>query len=160
SVLAVELPSNVSSMHEAALIELGLLLFGITIVVNVLARVLIRRMGQVRCGSSLFSRLLRRRAPTAPETETPPPPRAPLPSNSRRAVLVNRLMIGGNARQTIGGLVILALLALAAVAISFLVPHPGLRTGLLTLVTIFAAGAVLATLGALGLCLVVTCVPL
>ncbi len=92
SVLAVELPSNVSRMHESALIELGLLLFGLTIVMNGLARLLIWRMGQARRGPSLWSRLRGRH--TAPATETPAAPPTLLPTSPRGAVLVDRLMTG------------------------------------------------------------------
>jgi phosphate transport system permease protein len=92
SVLAVELPSNVSRMHESALIELGLLLFGITIVMNGLARLLIWRMGHARRGPSLWSRLRGRHTPTA--TEAPAAETPPLPDNRRGAVLVDRLMTG------------------------------------------------------------------
>src|SRR6201987_2429898 len=40
SVLAQELPATSSAMHDAALIELALILFGVTIAMNVLARIL------------------------------------------------------------------------------------------------------------------------
>ena len=48
SLLAQKLPSSSSRMEDAALIELSLLLFVLTILMNSLARVLIWRVGQVR----------------------------------------------------------------------------------------------------------------
>ncbi len=46
SLLAQKLPSSDSHMEDSALIELSLLLFVLTILMNSLARVLIRRVGQ------------------------------------------------------------------------------------------------------------------
>ncbi len=152
SLLAVELPSNLGRMHESALIELGLLLFGITIVMNVLARVLIGRMGRPRRGRSLWTRLLRRPLPTATGER--------LSSDPRKAAALNRLMTGGGGRDNVLGLTALAVLAVVAMALAFLVHDAGLRTSLLALITTVAVLVVLATLGVLGLCLVATCVPL
>jgi phosphate transport system permease protein len=159
SVIAVDLPSNVGRMHESALIELGLILFGITIVMNALARALIWRMGQPRARVSPLARLLGRAAPPAGGA-APAPSRERLHGNTRSALLANRLMTGGGGRDMALGLLGVLLLAVAAVAINFLVPDPGLRAGLLLLVAAVGAVVVLATLGVLGLCLVVTCVPL
>ncbi|HZY87063.1 MAG TPA: phosphate ABC transporter permease subunit PstC [Gemmataceae bacterium] len=161
SIIAVELPSNAGPLHESALIELGLLLFAITVVMNALARLLIWRMGQPRSGPSLLARLLGRAAPPAPAApEAPAARKERLPSDSRAAVLVNRLMTGGEGRDMALGLIGVLLLAVAAVAITFLVPDAGLRAGLLLLVAALGVLVVLTTLGALGLCLVATCVPL
>jgi phosphate transport system permease protein len=161
SVLAVELPSNVSRLHESTLIELGLILFGITILMNAVARLLIWRMGRPRSGSSLLARLLGRTSPAAVGVpEAPAPRKDRLPSGSRLAVLANRLMTGGGTRDNAAGLAAVVLLAVAAVAIAFYVPDEGLRAGLLLLVTVVGALIVAGTLGVLGLCLVATCVPL
>jgi len=46
SVIAQQLPSYVDELHASALIELGLLLLLVTVILNVLARVLIWRVGQ------------------------------------------------------------------------------------------------------------------
>ncbi|HEY7309074.1 MAG TPA: phosphate ABC transporter permease subunit PstC [Gemmataceae bacterium] len=156
SILAIELPSNVSDLHESALIELGLLLFGITIVMNTLARLLIWRMGQPQRGRSLLARFFGR---SSVSIATEAPPRQVLP-RTRRAAWVNRLMTGGSGRENAAGLIVLGVLAVAAVVVAFLVHDPGLRTGLLALITVLGALVVLGTLGALGLCLVTTCVPL
>jgi phosphate transport system permease protein len=52
--LALKLPATTNgSMHQAALLELALMLFGVTIVMNVLARLLIWRVGRVRRRSPL-----------------------------------------------------------------------------------------------------------
>jgi phosphate transport system permease protein len=128
---------------------------------NALARLLIWRMGRPRSGPALLARLLgRAAAPAAPAAEAPAPRKERLPSSSRAAVLTNRLMTGGEGREMALGLLGVLLLAVAAVAITFLVPAPGLRAALLLLVAVLGALVVLATLGLLGLCLVATCVPL
>ena len=88
SVIARQLPSAETDLHAGALIELGLLLFGVTVLMNVAARLLIWRVGRPRKGPSLWSRL-RGGAPPAP-----PPPAGRAPVNSRRAAAVNRLMTG------------------------------------------------------------------
>lgn len=155
SVLAVELPSNVSALHESALIELGLLLFGITIVLNALARLLLWRMGRPRRVPSVLGRLFRR----TPLTAAALPPRQPLP-HTRTAEFLNRLMTGGNGRAVRAGLIALGVLAIAAVVIALGVPQPGTRAVLLGLITILGAFIVVGTLGMLGLCLAATCLPL
>jgi phosphate transport system permease protein len=100
SVIATELPNALSDLHGSALIELGLLLFAVTVVMNVIARVLIWRMGQERRGPSLWARLRPRRhpaaAPEAGDAAAPPgqpgaaPPR--LPAESAGARRTDRLM--------------------------------------------------------------------
>jgi phosphate transport system permease protein len=112
SVIAQELPSSQTDMHRSALIELGLLLFAVTVGMNVIARVLIWRMGRERSGPSLWSRLRRRAHPTAsvastgaepsaspgarPTDNAQGTPRIPLPAlaASSRAGRTDRLMTG------------------------------------------------------------------
>jgi phosphate transport system permease protein len=66
SVIASELPNAATEMHRSSLIELGLLLFAVTVAMNVIARALIWRMGRERRGPSLWSRLRgRRQTPAA-----------------------------------------------------------------------------------------------
>lgn len=55
SIIAMALPSSQSKMQDAALIELALVLLGVTIVMNVLARLLIWQVGRPRRGRSLIS---------------------------------------------------------------------------------------------------------
>jgi phosphate transport system permease protein len=99
SLLAQKLPSSSSLMEDSALIELSLILFVLTIVMNSLARLLIWRVGQVRAGRSplaaLAARLLGRGSrPSSRTTEgSKPETRVPLRS-SRRAALVNHAMTG------------------------------------------------------------------
>jgi phosphate transport system permease protein len=98
SLLAQKLPSSSSLMEDSALIELSLLLFVLTILMNSLARVLIWRVGRV--GSSTG---MRDRALTAEAKDRPQPsingqpaialPRVPLQSN-RSSGVVNHLMTG------------------------------------------------------------------
>jgi phosphate transport system permease protein len=160
SILAVELPSNLSQLHESALIELGLLLFAITIAMNTLARALIWRMGQARRGRSLLARLTGRPALEPTVNGQLEPRRERLAPNTRSAALVNRLMTGGGWRDNVRGIVLLVVLAAAAVAVHFLVADPTLRVLLFTLLITAATAVVIATLGVLGTCLVATCVPL
>jgi phosphate transport system permease protein len=92
SVLAQELPGPSTAMHASALIELGLLLFGVTIGMNILARVLIWRVGRTRGGSAVADP-----DPVAPPaTETADAPRrvlSPLPPNPS-AQVTDRVMTG------------------------------------------------------------------
>jgi phosphate transport system permease protein len=74
--------------------------------------------------------------------------------------VVNRLMTGGGRREGSLCLSVLVVLALVGILVHWLVPDPGLRTWLFLLLVGLATATVLATLGALGLCLVVTCGPL
>jgi phosphate transport system permease protein len=114
SVIAQELPTPTTDLHRSALIELGLLLFGVTIIMNVLARILIWRVGQPRRGRSLLLRLfLRRHRPTsdavpptsqaedgrasqvgAATTAPSSPGAARQPSNTRWVVGTSRIMTG------------------------------------------------------------------
>lgn len=91
SVLAQELPGTQSVVEQSALLELALLLFGVTILMNVLARMLIWRVGRVRRGPSLWSRLRGR-----PQVPLPPYPDTPEKTiaNFRRAGLIDRVMTG------------------------------------------------------------------
>jgi phosphate transport system permease protein len=159
SVLAVELPSSVGRMHDSALIELALLLFGLSISLNALARFFIWRMGQPRYRLPLLSRLFGAVTTSRPKgsslSETEPPL-----IYSRRAAWINRLMIGREGRMQVIGLVGLAILAGAAAMVALWVPDPQLRSTLLIVLTVLGVAGVLATLGVLGLGLVSTCLPL
>jgi phosphate transport system permease protein len=103
SVIANQLPSTDDNLHRSALIELGLVLFLVTVVVNSLARLLIWRMGSPRrlfrvgrglnpaavpVDSSLDGR------PQGPRPAAPrPDASAPRPQN-RWAKPINLLMTG------------------------------------------------------------------
>jgi phosphate transport system permease protein len=101
SVIANQLPSRTSETQRSALIGLGLLLFAVTVAMNVIARVLIWRVGRPR-GPSLWSRLRRHHPapaaaadhPEAPTAGPAPEPAAKLPAHVRRARRVDRLMTG------------------------------------------------------------------
>jgi phosphate transport system permease protein len=107
SVLAQELPAPSSEMHRSALIELALLLFVVTILLNILARVLIWRVGRTNRGPSPLLGWLRRARKGPEPAEQPPvadaprsapepsgPPRQPLPSNTVWSGRINSLMTG------------------------------------------------------------------
>jgi phosphate transport system permease protein len=109
SAIAVQLPGVVREMHRAALIELGLALFLVTVVVNCLARVLISRLGPRR-RPSLWRRLIGRRIapaatgvvaaaiaePVAPRVVLTAPTSAPSVADASpaKARAVNRFMTG------------------------------------------------------------------
>jgi phosphate transport system permease protein len=103
SVIANELGTASREVHKSALIQLGLVLFLVTIVVNCLARVMLWRVG--RRGGSRLSLLgwLRRQSPPAlngqPSAGTPlqpAAPRKPLSTASQRwlAAATDRVMTG------------------------------------------------------------------
>jgi phosphate transport system permease protein len=111
SIIALQLPGANSDLWISSLVELGLLLFAVTIVMNMLARLLIWRVGKTRSQTPFWVRLLAGKkpaavaaAPAAPPTSAPanrlqhiassPPRREPLPSNAGRAGLMNHLMTG------------------------------------------------------------------
>jgi phosphate transport system permease protein len=107
SVLALELPATSSPQHESALIALGLLLFGVTIVMNVAARVLIWRVDRVGGRTRLEPRVIAPRVEPAPladaELEQSGPSRldhdriradSRTPSNSIQAGFINHVMTG------------------------------------------------------------------
>jgi phosphate transport system permease protein len=83
SVVAQELPDPQTDMHRSALIELGLLLFAVTVFMNIIARMLIWRMGRERRGAGLWVRLFQRRPAVAERTE--PYPEIPTPQDDRVA---------------------------------------------------------------------------
>jgi phosphate transport system permease protein len=95
SVIARQLPAPESELHAAALIELGLLLFAVTILMNVAARLLIWRVGAPRKRRPLWSRLRHAPVPEPGQNGRVPPPAAPRARASpRRAAAINRLMTG------------------------------------------------------------------
>jgi phosphate transport system permease protein len=57
SIIAMALPSSQSKMQDSALIYLALVLLGVTILMNVLARLLIWQVGRPRRGRSLLAAL-------------------------------------------------------------------------------------------------------
>jgi phosphate transport system permease protein len=95
SLLAQKLPSSSSLMEDAALIELSLLLFVITVLMNSLARVLIWRVGHVG-GGSRFTRSHQAPLPPRREEGQSQPGRVRLVprGGNGRAVFVNHLMTG------------------------------------------------------------------
>jgi len=77
---------------RSALMELGLVLLVVTLIVNILARVFVWRMGRLKSGPSLWERLVgsaRWLARLAPEQKAI---RAPLPNRARRAMIIDRIM--------------------------------------------------------------------
>ncbi len=170
SVLANQLPGADSDRWTSALIALALLLLGVTVFMNVVARGLLWRVGRPRRRAPVVPR--DRSAPGATEaadTVVIPPPL--IPDRTPRAALVNRLMIGGEWHTMLGGVVTLTALAALAVLVQWLAGRgagpdgaPAIAANVRTwlLLALVAVGVVtaLATMGVLGFCLAVTCVPL
>jgi phosphate transport system permease protein len=165
SVLALELKGTTSDRWYSALVALAMLLFAVTVVMNVVARLLLWRVGRVRRGPSLLARLRRRpAAPAANKEATAAGPQKP-PAAAWRAVFVNRLMIGGESATMATGLVSLAVLGLLAVVVwQFAGPADpaayDARPAILTALAVVGLFTALSTVGVLGVCLVLTCVPL
>jgi phosphate transport system permease protein len=162
SVLAAELPGADTDRWRSALVALALLLFGVTIVMNIAARLLLWRVGRVRRGPSLLARVWPKRASAAAATKRSTAAR---PASTVRAAFANRLMIGGEWSAVMTGLIMLAVLGALAVVLQFTaapadVSSPDARPLLFSVIAVAASVAVLATMGGLGLCLVLTCVPL
>jgi phosphate transport system permease protein len=164
SVLALELKGTTSDRWYSALVGLALLLFSVTVVMNVLARLLLWRVGRVRRGPSLLARLWRRKAVPAAANGSPAAPTV-TPAPAWRAVFVNRLMIGGESTAMTSGIATLvALGALGAVLWYQAVPADAssfdYRPMFLTSLSAVGFVVALATMGVLGVCLALTCVPL
>jgi phosphate transport system permease protein len=164
SLLANQLAGAESDMLFSALIALALLLFGVTVVMNVSARLLLWRVGRVRRGPSLLSRLWPKKVGTL-VTRAKARRSLGLPTSTRRSAIVNRLMLGGEWTSVLVALTTLAITATLAVIINFVAaptdpaapdPRPLMYLGLAAIECL----VVLATMGVLGLCLVLTCVPL
>jgi phosphate transport system permease protein len=105
SVLANEFTEASYDLHYSALTQLGLVLLLVSVIVNSLARLLIRRVSRIGPRRSIvgaLTQLWRRRASLSPalpdslDTSAPgsPMPDRPLPVNSQRAQRVNHLMTG------------------------------------------------------------------
>jgi phosphate transport system permease protein len=162
SVLATQLAGADSERWTSSLIALALLLFGVTVVLNVSARALLWRVGRVS-RRPLFAKGRAGKPATASEQRA----RERLvsrPATLRRAGLINRLMIGGEWGAVVSGLTTLAALAVLVVVIQYNVV-PGEdgtdhRAAIFTAIALAGCVAVIATMGVLGLCLVLTCVPL
>jgi phosphate transport system permease protein len=164
SVLANELPGADSDRWRSALVALALLLFGVTIVMNIAARLLLWRVGRVRRGPSLLARVWPKRAAATGDGKPKSSPAVRTVSPVRAAV-INRLMIGGEWSAVLTGLITLAVFGTLAVVVQFTAAPADassvdLRPLLFSAIAIVGCVAALATMGGLGLCLVLTCVPL
>jgi phosphate transport system permease protein len=94
SAIANQFPAATYDLYRSALVELGLVLFLVTIIINALARVLIRQVGKPGRGNGILSLRLffRKTSPiqNAPELSSPQPAHKDL----RLARWINRLMTG------------------------------------------------------------------
>jgi phosphate transport system permease protein len=95
SLLAQKLPSSSSLMEDAALIELALILFVITILMNSLARALIWRVGQIR-GNARPAQPIPATSAAVEANGQPQPSRIrSIPrGGNRNAAFINHLMTG------------------------------------------------------------------
>jgi phosphate transport system permease protein len=109
SIIALQLPGTSGPMETSVLVEMGLLLFAVTIAMNVLARLLIWRMGKTSSRGPLWLRLFAHAATTgstpaaesqvaaalsASRLKSHSPRRQTLPSNARGAGLMDKIMTG------------------------------------------------------------------
>jgi phosphate transport system permease protein len=164
SMLANQLTGTDSERWYSALIALALLLFGVTVVMNVIARFLLWRVGRVTRGPSLLARLWPRRVTPEGSQKSSAQPATRLASR-KRAEVINRLMIGGDWPAVLTGLTTLAVLGITAVVVQFTAAPADAgahdpRAFLLTVLAALGFLVALATMGVLGVCLVLTCVPL
>jgi phosphate transport system permease protein len=173
SVIANEFTEASYDLYLSALVELGLVLLLVSVAFSAVGRLLIWRMTR-RPGVGLgkLTDLLRPlriggrvERPTAlsPYQEAAQMAEGTpygIPRSNPKALVVNRVMTGGNANQMRAGLLVLVLLAALTVAVVALVSDPEWRLRLVGLLGLLAALEVLCTLGVLGLCLSVTLVPL
>ena len=118
SVLANQLGGAETDRWRSALIALALLLFGVTIVMNVAARLLLWRVGRVRRGPSLLARIWPKKT-VAAAGHRQSSHAAAHPASPLRAAFINRLMIGGEWSAVLTGLVTLAVLGTLAVVVVF-----------------------------------------
>jgi phosphate transport system permease protein len=181
SVIANELNES-EGLKRSALVELGLVLLLVTVVVNCAARLLIWRAGRPRTGSfrlwpwaavppaepSLSAVVTPTSVPVeldaaGVETDgqvTAAAAPAPAQGENRFARAVDRLMTGGGWRAASVCLTVLAALALLGLLVGWLVSDGTTRGSLFALLAVTATATVLATLGVLGLCLLITLGPL
>jgi phosphate transport system permease protein len=169
SVIANEFTEATYDLYLSALVELGLVLLLVSVGFSALGRILIFRMSRPRSAWLRPSRLLQalrferisgRATDLSPQAEmtNDRPPR--IPSRRRIAKWMDRLMSGGGPGGVKAGL--LGVVAIAAVftPISIMVDDPAVRMPILFGLGVIAAIWVIATMGVLGLCQIVTTVPL
>jgi phosphate transport system permease protein len=170
SVIANEFTEAGYDLYLSALVELGLVLLVVSVGFSALGRILIFRMARPRSGRMLLSRLLRagrlgrtagkagEPSPEAAETTSDGRPR--IPSGGRRAMWMDRLMSGGGPGGLKAGILGLFCLAAVVTTISIWVDDPVVRMTLVSGLCVIGAIWVVATMGVLGLCQVITTVPL
>jgi phosphate transport system permease protein len=118
SVVANELPGATYELHKSALVALGLVLFVVTVIVNVLARLLLWRVGGGKGKRPLLARLFGAAgAPTPPASAAAPAPAAS--ANGRATIQQVAASHRGAARWTnrvmtwaLGGCLVLTLIPL------------------------------------------------
>ncbi|MBX9578959.1 MAG: phosphate ABC transporter permease subunit PstC [Gemmataceae bacterium] len=168
SVIANEFTEATYDLYLSALVELGLVLLLVSVGFSAVGRLLILRMGRIGSKPSVLARTVwslrlwgkgEGRGGHGREGDSGEGFPSVLPS-TRRAIWVNRLMVGGEARTVNRGIVALALLGGLFAAVAFLVEDPSLRPALLGGIAAAAAVTVVATLGVLGLSQMLTTVPL
>jgi phosphate transport system permease protein len=173
SVIANEFTEATYDLYLSALVELGIVLLLVSVGFSAVGRVLIWRVSRPGSGRLRLSRLLQvlrlwgttsdKRAQPSPYTEAAElrngrPFR--IPSGSKRAQWIDRLMTGGSPRAVKYGLFVLAILASLFAATATLVDDPALRGPLLVGLSALAVLTVVATMGVLGFFQTVTTVPL
>jgi phosphate transport system permease protein len=164
SVIANQLAGANSDDWTSALVALALILFAVTVLMNIAARLLLWQVGRARRGPSLLARFWPKNSALA-VGKIIPRRTTTRPASTWRAVAINRLMIGGEWSAVLTGLMTLAIVGTLVVVVQFAAAPADAsaadaRPVLLALLAAVGFVAVLATMGGLGLCLVLTCVPL
>ena len=170
SVIANEFTEATYDLYLSALVELGLVLLLVSVGFSALGRILIFRMSRPYSGWLRLSRILPAAcfegtggrdidAVSKTVQVSNDRPRRIVP-RGKMAKWMDRLMSGGGPGGIKSGL--LGVVAIAAVftPISIVVDDPGVRMPILFGLCVIAAIWVVATMGVLGLCQIVTTVPL
>jgi phosphate transport system permease protein len=177
SIIANEFTEATYDLYLSALVYLGLVLLLVSVGFSALGRVLIwqmnrphsgpRRLSGSRLSRPFWSRPFWRWADRTADspvydefdeiTESRP---LRIRSSRRGALWLNRLMIGGGPAAIKAGLAGLSIAAAFFVAAPVLVDDSAIRGAFLVGLTVSAGICVLATMGVLGFCQIITTVPL
>jgi phosphate transport system permease protein len=169
SAIANDFIEATYDLHLAALVELGLVLLLVSVGFSALGRILIWRMNRrssMRVISSRAGLEIRDRDHVnrsnrlsflRPRIE--PEPRYPR-RQSRSALWMNRLMSGGNANQMRAGVMALGMIGALVIAAVSMINDPDRCFAVCAALTLLAGLSTVATMGVLGLCLMITTVPL
>ena len=172
SVIANEFTEATYDLYLSALVELGLVLLLVSVGFSALGRILIWQMNRPRMGRFNFSGLLQSRklSSTRRSEENAAAENdahslthstaGSIPPRSRQAEWTDRIMTGGSATTINTGFAALAVIALLFAAVALLPIKSHTQLTILVALAFLALVTALSTVGVLGLCQMVTTVPL